>query len=404
MPQIMPLQFPTSRDRWRLDLVSLLAVIGESSMSGQVQPLTASRACLLPRLLPAPQALLRPSRPSGLPSQNAIIVGVYSGIMVNQLNYFANLLHPIAELAPHTVQKISITHKIKRRANNPRFVPRDIVPNTFSPLSVLTVFSMLLTLGLLVWAFIIEDGVAFVAILMISATSSIVGLASLWRPQLSKRGLSSRVPPGDMVIRTRNAAFLIIHCPEDIARELYIGAETCAYSVRNRLFQVLMGLGTLLLMMAVALMSNCTWDMQLALGISYILLNALYWGAAMLPADWHWNLDRYELRLELQVKLESYTEALWQAIKITGKDGTGYRREGRYSAAWVQISAAAPKTSAWNNWLKEAEESVNIGTDEWDAIAAWQKLQKEEEVEAGAEPADIMRYLKRDTVDDIPLN
>lgn len=210
--------------------------------------------------------------------------------------------------------------------------------------------------------------------------------------------------PDPVFDRTRNAAFLIIHCPEDIARELYIGSETCAYSVRNRLFQVLMGLGTLLLMMAVALMSNCTWDMQLALGISYILLNALYWGAAMLPADWNWNLDRYELRLELQVKLESYTEALWQAIKITGKDGTGYRREGRYSAAWVQISAAAPKTSAWNNWLKEAEESVNIGNDEWDAVAAWQKLQKEEEVEAGAEHADIIRYLKRDTVDDIPLN
>lgn len=48
---------------FRLDIVSLLAVISEYSMAEQAQPLTASWLCFLPQLLPAPQVLLKPSRP-----------------------------------------------------------------------------------------------------------------------------------------------------------------------------------------------------------------------------------------------------------------------------------------------------------------------------------------------------
>lgn len=404
----MPLRFPTTRDGWRFDIVSLLAVIGESSMSRHVQPLTASRLCLLPRLLPAPQALLKPSRPSSLPSHNAMVVGIYSGIMVTQLNYFANLLHPVAELTPHTVREINITHKrpfnlgSSFRILGP--VPGEISPKRASPLNVLTGFSTLLTLGLLIWTIIIEDGVAFVAILIVSVTSSIVGLASCWQPHLSKRAKTSRVPPGDVVIRSRNGAFLIIHCSEEIARELYIGAEECSYWVGDRPFQVLMGVGTLLLMIAVALLSNCTWVMQLVLGMSYIILNALYWGAALLPPRWHWSLDRYDMMFKPQIKSESYTEALWQAIKVSSRDETGHKREGRYKTTWVEISTAAPKTPAWNNWLREAEESVNIGNDGWDAIASWQKLQKEEEVRIEVGTAGIVPQSTKGTVGDFLLD
>ena len=51
---------------WRLDIVSLLAVIGESSMESHSQALTSSWTCILPRIIPAPQALLKATRPSRL--------------------------------------------------------------------------------------------------------------------------------------------------------------------------------------------------------------------------------------------------------------------------------------------------------------------------------------------------
>ena len=63
---------------WRLDIVSLLAVIGESSIESHSQALTSSWTCILPRLIPAPQVLLKPSRPNRMPQVNAVVVGVRS--------------------------------------------------------------------------------------------------------------------------------------------------------------------------------------------------------------------------------------------------------------------------------------------------------------------------------------
>lgn len=67
------------RRGWRLDIVSLLAVIGESSMADHSQAMTSSWTCLLPRLVPAPQVLLKAIRPGRLPQVPATVVGVHSG-------------------------------------------------------------------------------------------------------------------------------------------------------------------------------------------------------------------------------------------------------------------------------------------------------------------------------------
>jgi hypothetical protein len=274
----MPLKFPTSRNEWRLDVVSLLAVIGESSMSKHAQPLTASWLCLLPRLIPAPQALIRPARPGGLPSQVAHVVGVHSGNYLQELNYFANLIHPINELQRHSVREVYIAHKPINNKNDPNDADKikEIVPKIFSLLNFLTVGSTLLSLGLLIWSVIHQDGPACLAIVVISITSSMVGLASYWHPLLTERTYDFDVPPGDIVIRTRNGAFVIVHCTEEVARELYVGAEDCRYVLTTRPAQVLVGASTILLMIGVVLVGNCTFEMQLALGASYIALNGLF--------------------------------------------------------------------------------------------------------------------------------
>ncbi|KAL2830008.1 hypothetical protein BDW59DRAFT_141618 [Aspergillus cavernicola] len=72
----MGLEFPASRSDWRFDLVGLPAIIGESIVSEVVQPLTASRTSLLPRLLPAPHALIRPPRRTALPSTPVQGIGI----------------------------------------------------------------------------------------------------------------------------------------------------------------------------------------------------------------------------------------------------------------------------------------------------------------------------------------
>jgi len=111
---------------------------------------------------------------------------------------------------------------------------------------------------------------------VISLASSIVGYASWWSPELMNRNFPSKVPPGDMIIRTREGAFLLVRCNENVARELYIGTEECVYKVQTQSYRILVGFGTFLLMVSVVLLGNCNFTMQAAIGVSYIVLNGLF--------------------------------------------------------------------------------------------------------------------------------
>lgn len=270
-------------DGWRLDIVSLLAVIGESSMESHGQALTASWTCMLPRIIPAPMALLKSSRPTRLPHTNSAVVGVHNGTMVNTLNYFPNILHPLEDLKPLQFMVLKITHKnenpdpdlptpsptvskpegtsnstdiqsgelesgiapltrkqstfrtlnYSRTGNTPKKKPR-IPPQTLSPLNILNIGSCLLTVGVFIAAAVIGDGTACLALVTISMVSSIVGYASWWSPVLTPRTFQSKVPSGDIAIRTREGAFLLVRCNENVARELYVGTEECSYHVKTQ--------------------------------------------------------------------------------------------------------------------------------------------------------------------------
>lgn len=67
--------------------MSLLAVIGESSMELHSQALTSSWTCILPRIIPAPQALLKATRPSRLRMYSSL-----SHSLVSALRFYEALL------------------------------------------------------------------------------------------------------------------------------------------------------------------------------------------------------------------------------------------------------------------------------------------------------------------------
>ncbi|KAJ8132418.1 hypothetical protein O1611_g1213 [Lasiodiplodia mahajangana] len=359
---------------WRLDVVTLLAVIGESSIAEHAQIITASVLCLMPRIIPAPQALLKPSRPQRLPETTARMTGVYSGVVLDTVGFFANIIHPLDELQPFAFRVLEIKHRDKNNAGgievpaptanggasfltklrpytrtntnlsmarsikgppadalddepeSPRprgratglsvnFSPdieagpepprqgitrrptmkekvqdfvanptlanmaaRPAIPATlFSPMHILEAFSVLLTFAIIAWAAVQRDGTAIIAVTLMGSASSVVGWASWWRPILMNRSHTNKVPAGDVIIRTREGAFLLIKCTEEVARELYSGTEECEYHVSGQAYRVLMGLGTLMIMVSVILLGNCKWKSQIFIGASYIALNGLYW-------------------------------------------------------------------------------------------------------------------------------
>ncbi|KAF4637968.1 hypothetical protein G7Y89_g120 [Cudoniella acicularis] len=350
--------FQDQRDEgsgWRLDIVSLLAVIGESSMEEHVQAMTSSWTCLLPRIIPAPQALLKPSRPTRMPQLPSAVVGIRT----------------LENAEPTQLQQRQSTmHRIQQTLTLNKDPKPHIPTETFSPLNVLSVFSCVVTIGLFIWAALIKDGTACVALGTISLVSSIVGYASWWSPVLKRRVFHSKVPDGDVAIRTREGAFLIVKCNENVARELYTGTEECQYYAGTKAYRVLVGLGTFLLMVSVVLLGNCNFPMQAAIGTSYIVLNGAFWTASLVTQDKFWNLSIYEwnditpkdaqhAHLSSSATTEgsaSFTRTMWYAIRETKKIG------------WLKKMGAAPTTPEWDEWLNSAEANAVKGNRGWKAV------------------------------------
>lgn len=498
----------TNSSEWRLDVITLLAVIGESSMAEHSQTITASSLCLLPRILPAPQALLKPSRPNRMPQRPAKLTGVHSGVVLDTVGFFANIIHPLDKFEPFEFKVLDIEHadivpsktpplvgtvEASRFGNLPEMLRRVLSPKRekkdsdinegsetltiggkteqaaatssmdgqrhvarwagngtvdpeqgihrrptkkdiitdfvldpvlvnraerpavpaalFSPLHILSVFSMLLTVALLVGARSWTDGPATAAVALISLQSSLVGYASWWKPVLMLRTHKHKVPRGDVMIRTREGAFLLIRCTEDVARELYTGGtEECQYRVGERSYRSMMGLGTVMLMISTVLLGNCSWYMQLFVGASYICLNGMYWAAGMLPRALFWDLSRYrwvdrtppELRdahlssLRQHQKgghfgggggsnndndgddegqyeqVASFTRTLWYAIRATKVTG------------WVMRSGAAPMTEEWKQWLREAEAAAQDAG----KAATWRAVYRKKQIIAHDDGSD----------------
>lgn len=251
----------------------------------------------------------------------------------------------------------------------------------FSPINILTVASSFLTLAAFMWAIMIKDGAAILALIAMSAASTLIGFASHWSPKLASRPTDVPVPDGDIIIHTRDGAFIVVQCSEEIARELYIGPEECNYWVSDQSFKILVGIGTLLVILSVLFLGNCGWTMQAVIAIIYIVLNALYWVVSLFPESYLWDLSRYDLQdvtpkymINADSSTEggsapSFTRTLWFAIQVTR------------TTQWATNSDAAPKTAAWKAWLELAE--ANCGNKDWDAIGEKDRLMHKERLRAG---------------------
>lgn len=77
---------------FQLDIVGFLAVLGEGSVLANSQVSALSPLFYLPRILPAPQALLPPNRPAKLPSTPASVTAVSSGNSKDHVHHVAHVL------------------------------------------------------------------------------------------------------------------------------------------------------------------------------------------------------------------------------------------------------------------------------------------------------------------------
>lgn len=315
-----------------------LAILGEGSVLANAQVTFLSYFCYLPRLLPAPQAFIRPTRPDRLETVPAEVVGAASGNVRHHLNHVANILHDEGNSLPDfSVRCYTLTEK-----ESP-----PVRAKLAGPLTWLAVLGCAMSVALLVLAIAEDDGMAMLATVLLSSLSSILGFGSKWTLKLPRRIATRPVPPGDVVIKYPQGAFVIIKCSEEIARELYWAPEQCNYQRSLQSYRLISLIGTLMLMFGVIALGNAGVTLQIAFAAAYLILNAGYWAVAALPAKMHWDLGSFEKSVRGSSTGEAnanFTQALWQAIAITR------------SSEWARIAGIAPRSRAWDEWLGKAAE------------------------------------------------
>lgn len=331
-----------------------LAILGEGSLEPIAQVATLSHFIYLPRLLPAPQVFIRPTRPEKLETVTTVkVVGIKSGNTANEIHHVAHALHRGDKLAPNSVKLVRVTENDK--------LPRPSV-RTLGPLTGLALLGFTMSAALLGMSIYYKDGMALLATILLSFLGSLTGLSNKWRPTPNNPKPDPNSPPGSVVIKYQQGAFIVVECDERVARYLYFNpSEKCIYTISSSpVYRLLSLCGTLLLMGGVICLANAGIELQSGFAASYMLLNIFYWIVAALPPARHWNLSRLKVK-EIKVTggfpalgrtdnttPENYTEALWKAIAITG------------STNWVKEAVFAPKTPAWEEWLIEAKEAANV--------------------------------------------
>lgn len=366
----------------------------------------------MPRLLPAPQAFLVRQEESRLPAAPGTVVGVFSGNVKQELNFFTNLLHS-DDLRRYEVELVEVTEKQHfRHKEEPIF---QLKQNAH--LTALSIFSTCLSgiiLGLSIWQ---QDGPALLAVVLLSLTSGLVGTASLCKVNNMPINMSRRsehIPPGDLVIfYPKKAAFRIVRCNEAVARN-YFRSEDLDPRVPSHLWRTIMLVATILLVGGLIMLGNSSSQMQAAFAAAYVLLNTLYWlsstvdftatlwshdfdirrvkvldstpvtgDSGPLTADDSGNeegekklartktidiageprrpstLDRLLTPMRSSKPRQSASQQarvgreLMQRATFTTALWTAIAVSG--SARWVRNAQLAPTTAAWDQWLEEAE-------------------------------------------------
>ncbi|KAF2721931.1 hypothetical protein K431DRAFT_223014 [Polychaeton citri CBS 116435] len=311
-----------SFDNFQLDIVGFLAILGEGAVTANAQVSALSRLFYLPRLLPAPQALLWPARPIILSPAKATVTGVFSGNTKDHLHHIANIL------------------LVKAKSNG--------------PLSWVTLLGCLLSAALFIISVTVGDGMSLLATILLSLLSTLAGIGNKWNLKLPQpdKDPNSKKPAADVVVRWPNGSYVIVKCDEEVARELFFAPEEIQYQLKSKtVYRLLSLIGTLMLMLGVIFLANAKLQLQFAWAGAYVILNAAHWVAAALPQRLHWDVSCYKLK-EQHIegkfpgpKCKNFTIALWKAICFT---------EG--SVGWVATNGAAPKTSVWSNWVSKAGE------------------------------------------------
>lgn len=284
--------FLSSFTNLQLDIVGIVAILGEASVDRVSQISALSWHHELPRLMPAPQALLKHSLEKRLPIEAGKVVGAYSGNVNTELNFFCQLLHP-RELGNYEVELVTV----KKRVGMEDHPPYEV--NPAGSLRILAVLGSAFSVILIALSVVYGDGWALIGTLLLSLTSTLVGFASRWRLEVNQpdKKQSIKAHDADVVIfYPRTGAFRVVRCSEAESR-LYFTSEKCKSLLNDSWYRAFALSGTVTLIFGLICIGNAQTIMQVTFASTYVLLNIVYWLASAVGSHKHW-IHSYDVQVQ----------------------------------------------------------------------------------------------------------
>ncbi|KAL8795844.1 MAG: hypothetical protein Q9195_001724 [Heterodermia aff. obscurata] len=373
--------------------------------------------------MPAPQALLKHSLEKRLPTEPGKVVGVYSGNVNLELNFFCQLLHE-RELGNHEVEFLTV----KKRKDMEDSPPYEV--NPAGSLRALSLLGSALSITLIVLSVVYGDGWALVGTILLSVTSSLVGFASRCKLEVKQppKNMLKKIHNSDVIIYyPRTSALRVFRCSEFESR-LYFTCEICKPLLSESLYRSFALSSTVTLIFGLISIGNAQTTLQVTFAATYVLLNIAYevqkhlfklpsqlsntdsspqpeqHGVAPTSSTTFADTTDKEkigdLDLSLRRRQSSgigetwfrrryaktvmnakpgriFTTALWEAIALTG------------TSNWLKSTNIAPKNRVWDKWIDIAGKAARLdqpdckGTHEVDSggqktiiLSAWPYRQK----------------------------
>ena len=467
---------------FKLDIgVPLIIFLGEYCRSYNWSGArAASWSCIIPRLVSATPLLGGPYKETKSAFRQSIVTGTSNTPNIaKELHWLPNLLHPIDNLRPYEFKVFRIRCKSKTLAfhyDNPSLLRteagnlegkknatlmellaekerldqsqqglrqwsrkcatylRDCAKDR---VLVLSVSSLLVTIGLIVWSILTTDGLALIGILLLCLATSINGLSSKW----TCRALEKRPVPGEstystsstwphilfrwirkssakpfslsmleahsvldarmslmdriqcqIVICTRNGALVVVHCTEAVASLIYTTSSgTAHFCIKSDAFRRLLNACTPMLFFgALFCFASCTWTMEFVVGCAYVVLLLLcevLFAFSKCPVDiGHFGIEEDTPRdcrdahaisnnMAESEQMPHFARTFWHAIRQTT------------DSSWAASSGIMPPSIGWRQWLLEA--THHRRDMQWPAVAECTRLTDREVVFAGALPPVI---------------
>src|SRR5271154_571266 len=107
---------------------------------------------------------------------------------------------------------------------------------------------------------------SLLATVLLSSLSTIAGIENKWSPSPNAPNPDPHAPPGDVIIKYVQGAFIIVKCQEKTSRYLYFNpSERCIYLIKSStVYRMLSLVNTLLLMGGVLCLANSYLQSQTA--------------------------------------------------------------------------------------------------------------------------------------------